>query len=480
MKNIIIKFVIVVLVLVFSSCEKLIDVEPISEIPASEMWKSERDARAGVNALYGLFRTAMRQNYYYWGEFRSDNFVQGSSLATDQMEVMNNLITSSHSSSSWATLFAMINQANLAIKYLPNSNINSIAVKEDLLAQSYAMRALGYFYAIRVWGDVPLYTEPNELFSEDLYRERTDANYILRNVVLEDLKKAESMTSVVVNKERKRISIMGIRAILADVYMWLGEYMLADQTIQTMKSMPDFIALAPDIDSWSRLFSEELQRKAPDNSPTVDEYSSKELIFLIHFDMAEVGAYGYSLVYRWFYGPKGNRMASISDVLVSKFEQGDLRKKEVVTDVSGDWRFTKFAKGLISAELSTTCEVAYPIYRMTDMILLQAEAKAHLGKWDDAIDLVKTIRERAGLTTPSSVSFTSTDQLIDFILKERQIELIGEGRRWFDLLRTNRWKQVMGPINGMSEDGNELFPIYYQHLDDNPKLKQNPYYGSSN
>ena len=463
---------------VFTSCDDLINIDPVSEIPASEMWQSTREVKAGVNQLYSLFRTTMRRNYYYWGEFRSDNFIEGSSLATDQQEIVRNILTSSHPSSMWSDLFRMINQANLAIKYIPDAKMNTIAEKEDYLAQSYAMRALGYFYAVLVWGDVPLYTEPNEIYDERLYKTRADADSILRNVVLEDLKKAESMTSFVVNKERKRISLMGIRAIMADVYMWLHEYNLADQTIEKIKRTSDFVALADNIDSWSKLFTEELQKKAPDRSPTTDEYSSKELIFVIHFDMDEVGTYGYSLAYSLFYGPKGSRSVSISDPFISKFENGDLRKDHIVTNVSGDWRFTKFAKGTISTSLSQTCEVAYPVYRMTDMILLQAEAKANMGKWDEALDLVKTIRQRAGLSTPSSVSFNSLDELVDFILKERQIELVGEGRRWFDLLRTNRWKKVMEPINGMKTEGNQWFPIYFQHLDDNPLLKQNSYYGS--
>ena len=46
-----------------------------------------------------------------------------------------------------------------------------------------------------------------------------------------------------------------------------------------------------------------------------------------------------------------------------------------------------------------TCEVAYPIYRYTAMMLLQAEARAHQGKWGEALDLVKTVRDRAGLNT---------------------------------------------------------------------------------
>lgn len=479
MKNkIYIKIELIILFFLLVSCDKLIDLEPISEIPADKMWKELKDTRAGVNEMYALFRKTMRQNYYYWGEFRSDNFVRGNSLATDQQEVIDNLLTSSHNAAIWTNLFQVINQANLAIKYVPKLEKGSVREKDDLLAQSYAMRALCYFYAVRVWGDVPLYTEPNEVFDEQSYRERTNAEYVLRKVVLEDLKKAEALTSLVVNKERKRISIGAIRAIMADVYMWLNEFSLADQMITKLRTSPAFINVATDINEWSKLFTEELSKKNPDYSPDMDDYSSKELIFLIHFDMAEVGHNGYSLVYRWFNGPLGSRFVSISDTFLAKFEAGDLRKSHIVSNAGDDWRFTKFAKGFISTTLSSSCEVAYPIYRMTDMILLQAEARANMGKWDEALDLVKIIRTRAGLSTPSSVSFTSLDELIDFILKERQIELVGEGRRWFDLLRTKRWKKVMGPINGLSKDGNELFPIYYQHLDDNPKLTQNPFYGN--
>ena len=118
----------------------------------------------------------------------------------------------------------MINQANLAIKYLPDIDMPSIAERDDYLGQAYAMRALGYFYAVRVWGDVPLFTEPNEKYSEDIYQGRTDKNEILQKVILEDLKKAEGLMDKVRNLERKRISICGVWAIMADVYMWMKDY----------------------------------------------------------------------------------------------------------------------------------------------------------------------------------------------------------------------------------------------------------------
>ena len=93
---------------------------------------------------------------------------------------------------------------------------------------------------------------------------------------------------------------------------------------------------------------------------------------------------------------------------------------------------------------------------------------------------MKQIRDRAGLQTLTENDFASEDELVNYILRERQVELAGEGRRWFDLLRTGQWKTVMQPINGLCKDGNELFPIHYSHIIENPNIVQNEYYGKSN
>lgn len=473
-------------ILSLSACSDFLDEEPVSEIPASGMWQTARDAKAGVNEIYGLLRTALRENYFYWGEFRSDNVSPGAAAMADQARVINNLMSTDEKCAKWTTLYQVINQCNLAIKYVPNISMPEVADRNDYLGQAYALRALAYFYAIRVWGDVPLFTEPTETYSEEIYKERTDRDYIIENVILPDLKKAENLMAND-NYERKRISLAGVYAILADVYMWTGDYSLADQTIDKMADIKTsdskrFVDVESSIETWHSMFTEELNNKASDDTPESDEYSSKEFIFLIHFDMDEVGTSGYSYMYQWFSG-SGNRAAVLSDTFMSVFDeadmQGDLRKSYTVKYYQEGYELRKYMSGDISNSLNKTCEVAYPIYRYSDMVLLQAEAKARLGKWEEALDLVKKIRDRAGLATPTAQDFASEEDLIDYILRERQVELVGEGRRWFDLLRTGKWKTVMQPINGMCEDGNELFPIHYSHLIENPKITQNPYYGSN-
>lgn len=468
---------ILLVALFLCSCNDFLDEQPISEIPADEMWQTSRDAQAGVNEIYGQLRLALRENYWYWGEFRSDNFSKGAPNAVDQEMAMANLLTSSHRSSLWTGLYKVINQANLAIKYLPNVDMPSVADKNDLMGQALALRALAYFYAVRVWGDVPLITEPVESLKEGKYEPKTAKQTVLLDVILPDLRKAETLINRVKNKERKKISIYGVWAIMADVYMWLEDYPMADQTIDKMAADPSFMRIEEDMPSLKKMFVEELNNKASDFTPENDEYTSKELIFVLHYDMQEVGVNGYSLVYQWFTG-SGNRVAVLSDAFMSQFETGDLRKDFIALNYQGGWELNKFIGSTISTTLNKTCEVAYPIYRYSDMLLLQAEARANMDKWEEALDLVKKVRTRAGIgaTTAPATSFVNKEDLIDYILKERQIELVGEGKRWFDLVRTDRWEEVMEPINGMDDERKVLFPIHNSHIIENPQIEQNSGY----
>lgn len=467
-------------------CGDFLNQNPVSEIPENEMWQTPRDAKAAINELYGLFRLTMRQNYYYWGELRSDNVAPGAPVMADQARVINNVMSTDEYCGKWTDLYRVINQANLAIKYIPGISTPNISDRNDFLGQAYAMRALAYFYAVRVWGDVPLFTEPVEVYSDGIYKERTDAQYILDEVILKDLKTAEGLINPE-NRERKRISPCGVLAILADVYMWKHEYSLADQTISKMaeyknKDNKPFLDIEPDIAAWSKMFTEELNGKPSDDTPTTDDYSSKEFIFLIHYDMDEVGTNGYSYMYQWFTG-SGNRAAVASQKFVNIFNepdmQGDLRKDYLIKDYQNGMEIRKYIQGDISSTLNKTCEVAYPVYRYSDMILLQAEARVRQGKWEEGLELVKKIRDRAGLQTKIESDFSSEEEVLEYIWRERQVELLNEGRRWFDLRRTNKWKEVMEPINGLHNDGNELFPIHYSHTIENPKIKQNTYYGNN-
>ena len=77
----------------------------------------------------------------------------------------------------------------------------------------------------------------------------------------------------------------------------------------------------------------------------------------------------------------------------------------------------------------------WPILRMADVMLMLAEVKAELGE-NDAINLVNQIRERAFGNSEHNLSGLTADALKNAVMEERKLELLGEGTRRWDLIRS--------------------------------------------
>ena len=85
--------------------------------------------------------------------------------------------------------------------------------------------------------------------------------------------------------------------------------------------------------------------------------------------------------------------------------------------------------------------INYPVLRMADVILMLAETKAELGKDGDAVNLVNQIRERAFGDTAHNISGLSGNALKDAIWEERKLELLGEGTRRWDMIRSGKFSE---------------------------------------
>jgi tetratricopeptide (TPR) repeat protein len=454
------------------------------------MWQNQRDVNAGIAEIYASFRLALLDNYFFWGEMRSDNFAMYQDTYAEHTKLVTNQLTKDLSCTSWASLYKTISNANFAIQNIPGANITDMVLKNDFLAQAYAMRALAYFYAVRVWGDVPVYLEPVDSFEKGEYKARTPKNEVLIQVILPDLKKAESLINPA-NVERKRISRYAIFAIMADVYMWLEDYENADQTLEKIvgNQTYNFQANMADL---KKTFVELLNNRESDNNdPTKDEYGVvNELIFVIHQNSAEAGLNNFSRIWQVLgFGTGEGSAVVLSPALQTKYEQaknsGDIRFDNYLmpakSDPASPLQVHKYiANGTrIHYTEMKNCQMAYPIYRFTDVLLMQAEVKANLDKWQDALNILSsTVRTRAGVqasTRPLS-SFSSRNELINYILDEKQLEQAGEGKRWFDLVRTKKVVEVMNPINGISKESQALFPIHQSIIDQNSELNQNEDY----
>jgi hypothetical protein len=85
----------------------------------------------------------------------------------------------------------------------------------------------------------------------------------------------------------------------------------------------------------------------------------------------------------------------------------------------------------------------WPVYRYAEVLLFLAEALNEQGKSADALPYLNMVRDRAFGVGSATVTITSQGDLRDIILRERRVELAFENKRWFDLLRTGRAKDVI-------------------------------------
>ena len=171
------------------------------------------------------------------------------------------------------------------------------------------------------------------------------------------------------------------------------------------------------------------------------------------------------------------------------YADNDLRRDVTIWDVRGSsykerYQDTHLWHGKYRPKL-VNCQDAGPshnlnynnnkrIYRYAETLLNAAELLlATGGSASEATQYVNEVRARAGLAALSSV-----DE--DDILNERHLEFVGEGKRYFDLVRTGRAATTLVPDNygyrtHSWTPSKKHIPLAQSELDADPTLKQNEY-----
>ena len=119
------------------------------------------------------------------------------------------------------------------------------------------------------------------------------------------------------------------------------------------------------------------------------------------------------------------------------------------------------------------------IIRYADVLLMAAETLNENGKSSSALQYINQVRERArGGNNSILPDITTTDPALlkDIIMDERRHELAMEGHRFWDLVRTGKAPEVLGP-HGFVQGKHELLPIPQNEIDiSQGSLTQNPNY----
>lgn len=109
-----------------------------------------------------------------------------------------------------------------------------------------------------------------------------------------------------------------------------------------------------------------------------------------------------------------------------------------------------------------------PLFRLTDIYLMKAEAEIRLGGPGDGDEWINPIRERAGVSTWDGAT-------LEQLLEERGRELYVEGHRRQDLIRFDKFTEEWWEKEDVTGDPSvETFPIPKWATDANPNLLEDP------
>lgn len=504
---------LLVIIVALGSCKKFLEEKPQSQVQVSDYFKSSKDIAASLAGMYGSFQLEMIGDgvnkyggkYHYWGEGRSDNFEDSGYPNAIITQLAFNVLTSGNTASNWEGLYRTIAITNNCIKYFPeipkyDMNATKTMVNNGL-AQAYAMRAMCYFYIVRLWGDAPMRTEPYSDLSADPKLARTSKDVLMEQVILPDLQKAYDLIQKGQTANIWNINEGAIAAILADVYMWKAG---------TTGNAADYTNA---IDWFNKLFAAKgasgavygsantnLEPTATWKNLFLNPSATKEAIWSIHWDNANNGCACIPVSKM-----KNNNPVTVDSLIHADWKKSklDTRVTKTIDTLTGTNHQDKLLKyyNLTSVPTSTKPEelaVYLVMYRLGDMFLLYAEALNKTGNQTKALAMLNLVHQRAGLpailaTDPlvSNAGTLDATKVEDAILQERQYELFGEGKRWFDLVRTNHVNKIMDPVINRrtfyatkvpttigfgSNPGRLLWPIYKTLLEDNPKLVQNTPY----
>lgn len=441
--------------LTYGCSDSFLDKDPISNFSGQGFYKKASDAQAGVNGIYNSLQSTMRLNFAYWGEGRADNVTTRHS--GDPFALQQNSLTPIINSAKWDNFYTLISRANYAIKYTPGVfQDDKSTLRNQLLGQARGLRGLAYFYLCRIWGDVPLITEPYESVDQDLFVPKTAAAEVLKQVEEDLLFAAENCAdSYTGDRDKVLFTKPAAQAFLTQLYMWQKRYDKAVEMSNVIISANKHSLVS--ISNWNDIFS---------------KGRSAESIFEVGYNETQTNALRilFALGSDSDYVPSAKFIASI--------EAGDLRKAKIYDITQAQprkiWKF--FGEGFNdeSADPSANNIV---LTRLADIILLKAEAHARLNQNTEATALLNQIRRRAGLDDLDPASATNIyGSLINAILHERSVELSFEGHRWFDLVRTDLAIPTMKPINGLSDERNLVWPIFETTILRNPNLTQNEFY----
>jgi len=475
-------FFLVLILTCQSACTKFVQISPpTTSITGTTVYSNNTSAAAAMTGVYSSLAT------------NSSSFTDGSKsisilmgLAADELrnyvptnmeyvQFYSNTLSSFTGTNSnyyfWTELYGRLYDVNAVIAGVESSAALSTSIKNQIIGEAEFMRAFFLFYAVNLYGDVPIVTTTNYLTNNVIARSPVGDVY---QQIISDLKDAQNKLSINfldangnVTAERVRPNNGAATALLARVYLYTGAYDSAEtEATAVINDVTNY-----NLDSLSQIFlmnsSEAIWQLQPQSGTGYNTYDA------LNFVLTSAP------------GTNGENIA-INSYLKNAFEPGDSRFFQWVGAYTADsityyyypYKYKVWQYGSAITEYKM-------VLRLAEQYLIRAESRAQQGNLvgaNSALSDLNIIRNRADL--PGYSGPTDQASMLEAILHENKIEFFAEwGHRWFDLKRTGAIDSVMGnPGNvcaskgGTWNDDWELLPIALQELKIDANLSQNQGY----
>lgn len=483
------KIIIVLTGLVFllGSCKKYLDQTPITEADPQFVFSDVPNTYKAIAGVYSRLSGdngyGIRLSLYYTVD---NDEMQGPTGASDndRRDIARYAANSGNTqiSNPFNQLFQGIEWANICIDNIPQSPLYSNGSDQQkkqlqrMYGEALTLRAQFYFEAIRNWGDLPAhFTSAAKVAGANPFPVRVDRDTLYDHIIA-DLKTAEGLVpwrnelTAIGDPIDERITKGTVKGLRARIALFSGGYSLRSDG--TMKRRSDYLNLYQIARSETKdiIASGQHSLNPSFKSLWKDEVCARvsadpngELMFQVS-GTGLTGAEDTKLGY--YNGPRtnGNGNSAINPLptYFYLFDSTDLRRDVTIApyNVNADGvtktglaitslNDGKYRRDWITPAVSPTNATQYlslkwQILRYSDVLLMFAEAENEInGPSADAYNAINMVRRRGfgkSINSPDAtvdVSGLNKAGFFNALVRERSLELGGEGVRKYDLIRWN-------------------------------------------
>ncbi len=484
-----------------TGCNKTLDINSVRVVSEVNMWNKLEDTRAGLMGVYALTRAALADNDGHWlyGDVRTGEFI--SPNRPDLKAIAGNKLNASYPTvealSDWTRFYAIVNAANIFLERVGDVKAADKRYTENNMivdvAQARFLRAFAYFYMVRIWGDVPFIITSHDGKFENKARE--NQGKILVWAEQEMLKAAADLPYIYSGGD---VQQPGNYYNENDV-RWGGALVTKNSAYAVLAHLAAWQGNYTDVATYAK-FVEDNYGKSRIGYQTTDGLTKSDGFFFNkntsqmfgfnsdwgHIDGSGTGHIEELTLAEPILNKKVPDIYMPKDTIIKIFDQpnderfsidtlGQPRSERYFTNINGKYPIFSKIKVIQGGGNDPTFRYftsAIIFTRLEDIVLLRAEALAVLGDQNGALNELLNVMTRRGITTIT----INSGELIDLIFEERHRELLGEGQRWYDMIRFNKIKQNNPAFLTLINSQGIYWPISRKLISQNNLLTQNPFW----